>query len=655
MDGAGSSGSDNASTTGYDPSKDPKRKAKSNDPGWKYGYWPELADKNLVRCNLCKKDIKGGIKRLKQHLVGGYGDVAMCNKTTAMIAAEMHAALMRNKKKKLEVLDNDDDQEGESPVEVEEQMQSGYGRPSTDLSQAYTTVFPSSGIVAKKKKIVIQPQPRGPMDAYVRQTPEEVVVERWDKGCPIQTTIENQFRSAKDKKRVDNHIADWFYECGIPFDAIKARSFEVMVESIAQYGSGYKPPTYHDLRGPLLNTAKDKIVDMKKKYEIYWKQYGCTLMSEGWMDKRGRYWINFLVNCLEGTYFMGSVDASNHIQDANMLFQLIDSKVEEIGEDYVVQVVTDNTVNYKAACTLLMQKRTRLYWTPCAAHCLNLMLKDISNLKAYRPVIMKARKITSFIYKHSCVIDVMRAKIDGNDLVRAVVTRFATSFLTLQSLLKHKDALKQLFVSDDWKNSNLSKTEAGKKVTEMVLSNTFWSGVQDCLRASLPLIVVLRLVDYERPAMSEVYMAMEEAKKKIQQNFGDRERLWKKVISIVDRHWKCQMECPLYAVALFLNPSKFFEYCENEPDNLLQAAFNEVLVRLVHDEAIQDKIIIQVVAYRFVQGSFSTDMAIRQRKILSPINWWTSHGGTSIELIRIALRILGLCCSFLLRARLEHT
>jgi hypothetical protein len=23
----------------YDPSKDPKRKANSGDPGWKYGYW----------------------------------------------------------------------------------------------------------------------------------------------------------------------------------------------------------------------------------------------------------------------------------------------------------------------------------------------------------------------------------------------------------------------------------------------------------------------------------------------------------------------------------------------------------------------------------------------------------------------------------------
>jgi hypothetical protein len=26
----------------YDPMADPKRRARSNDPGWKYGYWTEI-------------------------------------------------------------------------------------------------------------------------------------------------------------------------------------------------------------------------------------------------------------------------------------------------------------------------------------------------------------------------------------------------------------------------------------------------------------------------------------------------------------------------------------------------------------------------------------------------------------------------------------
>ena len=30
---------------------------------------------------------------------------------------------------------------------------------------------------------------------------------------------------------------------------------------------------------------------------------------------------------------------------------------------------------------LLMEKRKHLFWSPCAAHCIDLMLEDIGNMK----------------------------------------------------------------------------------------------------------------------------------------------------------------------------------------------------------------------------------------------------------------------------------
>jgi hypothetical protein len=42
----------------------------------------------------------------------------------------------------------------------------------------------------------------------------------------------------------------------------------------------------------------------------------------------------------------------------------------------------------------------------------------------------------------------MRQKI-GGDLVRPVVTRFATSFLTLGRMHRHKQGLKNIVVSDE--------------------------------------------------------------------------------------------------------------------------------------------------------------------------------------------------------------
>jgi hypothetical protein len=56
----------------FDPMADPKRRAKSNDPGWNYGFWTEIGNRDKVTCNLCKTVTMGGIKRLKEHLAGGY-------------------------------------------------------------------------------------------------------------------------------------------------------------------------------------------------------------------------------------------------------------------------------------------------------------------------------------------------------------------------------------------------------------------------------------------------------------------------------------------------------------------------------------------------------------------------------------------------------
>jgi hypothetical protein len=49
-------------------------KASSNDPGWQYGYWANLQNRDKVTCTLCDVEVSGGIKRLKEHLAGGYGD-----------------------------------------------------------------------------------------------------------------------------------------------------------------------------------------------------------------------------------------------------------------------------------------------------------------------------------------------------------------------------------------------------------------------------------------------------------------------------------------------------------------------------------------------------------------------------------------------------
>nr|XP_045083750.1 uncharacterized protein LOC109738638 [Aegilops tauschii subsp. strangulata] len=372
----------------------------------------------------------------------------------------------------------------------------------------------------------------------LRRTPEDLVDEKRS-GCS-QSNMESSTKTPGERHYVNMQWALFFYECGIPFNAASSRQFEVAIEASCQYGSGYKPPSAHELREPLLNDCVKETGLLRRQHESAWKKYGCTLMSDGWSDKRGRHLINFLVNSPEGTFFLESVDASSVCHDGDMIADLLEKRILDVGKENVVQVVTDNGANYKKAGHLLMERMPTLYWTPCACHCLDLMLEDIGKLKAFKKPIAGARRVTTFIYRHGRLLSPMR-KATGGDLVRPAATRFATAILTLRSLVKNKAALRSLFTSDEWVGNKLAKTQVGLNVQEIILSTEWWSAIEDCLRASTPLLRVLRVADGdEKPAMPEIKALMIYAKERLNLGFPQQNKqpLLKKILAIVDKRWE---------------------------------------------------------------------------------------------------------------------
>ena len=100
-------------------------------------------------------------------------------------------------------------------------------------------------------------------------------------------------------------------------------------------------------------------------------------------------------------------------------------------------------------------------------------MEEIGKLLYYKKPIARARRVTPFIYRHGRILSLMREKTGGADLVRPAATRFATAFLTLKSLHKHKDPLKSLCLSEEWAGNKLGKTQASKDVHDIVLSVEF--------------------------------------------------------------------------------------------------------------------------------------------------------------------------------------
>jgi hypothetical protein len=246
-----------------------------------------------------------------------------------------------------------------------------------------------------------------------------------------------------------------------------------MLDVVASCGSGFKGPGYEDIRRNLLKNEVEGVKEYLIEFKKSWSKSGCTIMSDGWTDQRSRTILNFLIAFPKGPMFLKSVDASNQVKDANLLFHLLDEVVEEVGVQNVVQVITDNVANYVAAGRMLEEKHHTIWWTTCATHCLDLMLEDIGKIEWVKKTVEQRKSITRDIYNHSWVLNLMRKNTDGRELVRSAITCFATNFLTLQSMIDQKSNLRKMFSSDEWNASQWSKKAKGKDIVEKAYEKTF--------------------------------------------------------------------------------------------------------------------------------------------------------------------------------------
>lgn len=193
-----------------------------------------------------------------------------------------------------------------------------------------------------------RPRQKGPMDRYV--TPPEDVLKgrKGGKGGTQQTINAVVQKELREKACTD--IARWFYDAGISFNAATYNSFHVMIEAIGQFGPGMKPPSMYELRVPLLAKEVKTVKNQEEVHKKEWAQKSCSILSDGWRDSVvQKDIINIMVNSPKGSIFVKSMDVSDVSKNANMLFDILDKMVDEVGEANVVQVITDNAAAYVKA------------------------------------------------------------------------------------------------------------------------------------------------------------------------------------------------------------------------------------------------------------------------------------------------------------------
>nr|KAJ0209892.1 hypothetical protein LSAT_V11C400211820 [Lactuca sativa] len=278
------------------------------------------------------------------------------------------------------------------------------------------------------------------------------------------------------------------------------------------------------------------------------KAIGCSLMADGWRDRKGRALINFLVNTPRGSMFLEFVDASSYSHTRENLFKLFDYFIKETRPDHGVQIVTDSVANNVLAGKMVEAKYPHIYWTLCVTHCIGLMLEDIFKVTHLKKTLDKAIAANTYIYNRTLLLNMLRDFMGQRDMIRPAKTRFATALLTLNCFRSHKTSLKKLFTSEAWNKSKFKGEEGGTQCVTTTFSTSFWINIEIAVKVGEPLLAVLRLVDSERkPAMRYIYEAMDRAKEQIAYSFNNKFNKYKAFFKFIDDKWNCQLHQDLHA------------------------------------------------------------------------------------------------------------
>ena len=103
-------------------------------------------------------------------------------------------------------------------------------------------------------------------------------------------------------------------------------------------------------------------------------------MYDSWSSRTRKSIINFMIYYDKIMIYHSLVDTTNIPKTIDHIFSLMDKFVEKVGEENVIQVVTDNETSFKVA-GMLMGKQKHLFWSPYATHYIDLMLEDIGSMK----------------------------------------------------------------------------------------------------------------------------------------------------------------------------------------------------------------------------------------------------------------------------------
>jgi hypothetical protein len=249
-----------------------------------------------------------------------------------------------------------------------------------------------------------------------------------------------------------------------------------------------------------------------------WNEHGVSIVSDGWTNVKGKPLISVLVVSVSGAIFLSAYDYSEKFKtDINIAEPLLET-IERIGPYNVIQVITDNASNCKAAGAIIEDKYPNIFWSGCLVHTMNLLMHDIIKNKNQQykwigDLYKRGKQMIKFITNHSNTHGLFRSH-SRLELLKIAKTRFASYYLTFRRLLKVRESLASMVSSPHWqvlkeRATNAADKQGFEQVEETALDGLFWARVRQVLQFTKPIYNMIRFADTDKPVIGEVYEQMD--------------------------------------------------------------------------------------------------------------------------------------------------
>lgn len=316
----------------------------------------------------------------------------------------------------------------------------------------------------------------------------------------------------------DAIIARMFYTGGIPFNLARNPNYRSSYNFVANHDmGGYVPPGINKLRTTLLQQEKANVERLLEPIKKTWSTKGVTIAADGWSDSQRRPLINFLAVTKSGPIFLKCENTEGKVKTKEYIVGLLVEVIEKVGPKNVVQVITDNAANCKAAGLIVEAKYKNIFWTPCVVHTLNLALKNIcapKNIEDQNPMFQElqwicdaagdALTIKNFIMNHGMRLSIFN-EYSKLKFLAIADTRFASVIVMLKRFRLLKESLQRMVISDKWTAYKQDDREKARFVRDKILDEDWWADVNYIIDFTDPIYSMLRAADTDKPCLHLIY------------------------------------------------------------------------------------------------------------------------------------------------------